>query len=177
MQRDVPGFTRAAVPVLVDSGVKAVTLGVNGGSAPPDVPHNTPFLWRDLQSGTELIAVWHPGKYIKNDGSLEISSCLHSCNACKWSQSRRQPGKPFFKNMYVEFVYKYEKPTTFWCAGGYSYAPVDKGYDPEVGCVVTKGFDHILCAAWNVGDNSGPQNSTKVTAGTVTCASMACIMW
>ncbi|KAK9915574.1 hypothetical protein WJX75_001002 [Coccomyxa subellipsoidea] len=105
-QRDVPGFTRAAVPVLVDSGVKAVTLGVNGGSAPPDVPHNTPFLWRDLQSGTELIAVWHPG--------------------------------------------------------GYSYAPVDKGYDPEVGCVVTKGFNHILCAAWNVGDNSGPQNSTKV---------------
>ncbi len=63
LQRDIPGFTRAAVPVLVDSGVKAVTLGVNGGSAPPDVPYNTPFLWRDIQSGTELIAMWHPGDH------------------------------------------------------------------------------------------------------------------
>lgn len=61
LQRDVPGFTRAAVPILVDQGVKAVTLGVNGGSAPPDVPHNTPFLWHDKQSGTEIIAMWHPG--------------------------------------------------------------------------------------------------------------------
>ncbi|EIE25882.1 hypothetical protein COCSUDRAFT_46416 [Coccomyxa subellipsoidea C-169] len=105
-QRDIPGFTRAAVPVLVDSGVKAVTLGVNGGSAPPDVPYNTPFLWRDIQSGTELIAMWHPG--------------------------------------------------------GYSGSPVDKGKDPMEGCVTVEGLNHVLCAAWNLGDNSGPQNSTKV---------------
>ncbi|CAL8470098.1 g9640 [Coccomyxa elongata] len=105
-QRDVPGFTRAAVPILVDQGVKAVTLGVNGGSAPPDVPHNTPFLWHDKQSGTEIIAMWHPG--------------------------------------------------------GYSGSPVDQGTDPENGCVITEKFNHVLCAAWNDGDNSGPQNSTRV---------------
>ena len=76
LQRDIPGFTRAAVPVLVDSGVKAVTLGVNGGSAPPDVPYNTPFLWRDIQSGTELIAMWHPGDH-------QYAAIAHtSCSLC-----------------------------------------------------------------------------------------------
>ncbi len=35
------------------------------------------------------------------------------------------------------------------------------------GCVTVKGLNHVLCAAWNLGDNSGPQNSTKVTAATL----------
>ena len=38
MQRDVPGMTRAAVPVLAAAGVKALSSGVNGFSAPPGVP-------------------------------------------------------------------------------------------------------------------------------------------
>ena len=61
LQRDVPGFTRAAVPILYAEGVRAVTVGVNGGSAPPGVPHNQPFIWRDTQSQAELLAMWHPG--------------------------------------------------------------------------------------------------------------------
>jgi len=62
LQRDVPGFTRAALPILFGQGVRAVTVGVNGGSAPPGVPHNEPFIWRDTQSQTDMLAMWHPGE-------------------------------------------------------------------------------------------------------------------
>ncbi|BDA48441.1 hypothetical protein COCOBI_12-1200 [Coccomyxa sp. Obi] len=62
-QRDVPGFTRNAIPILTAEGIRAVTIGVNGGSAPPGVPKNTPFIWRDEASGTELVTVLHPGGY------------------------------------------------------------------------------------------------------------------
>ena len=79
MQRDVPGFTRSAVPILADEGVRAVTIGVNGGSAPPGVPKNSPFIWRDEASGAELFTVLHPGecpvhqpveRHLQEDGSI-----------------------------------------------------------------------------------------------------------
>jgi hypothetical protein len=69
-QRDVLGITRSAVPILVGQGIQAVTVGTNGGCAPPAVPHNTPFRWRDEQSGTELLSMWHPG-----EGSRALLSC------------------------------------------------------------------------------------------------------
>ena len=62
MQRDVPGFTRGALPMLASEGVQAFTIGVNGGSAPPGVPKNTPFWWRDEASGKQLLGVLHPGR-------------------------------------------------------------------------------------------------------------------
>jgi hypothetical protein len=62
LQRDVPGMTRNAIPILTDEGVQAITIGVNGGSAPPGVPKNTPFIWRDRPSGKEIITAVHPGK-------------------------------------------------------------------------------------------------------------------
>lgn len=61
--RDVPGLTRAAVPVLARSRVVALSAGVNGFSAPPGVPKNTPFLWRDRNSGAEILYFVHPGGY------------------------------------------------------------------------------------------------------------------
>ena len=63
LQRDVPGLTRASIPVLASRGVRGVTGGVNAFSAPPGVPKNTPFIWRDEESGTQLLAMWHPGKF------------------------------------------------------------------------------------------------------------------
>lgn len=60
--RDVPGLTRAALPILAASGVRAITGGVNGFSAPPGVPKCTPFRWRDEASGAQLLAMWHPGE-------------------------------------------------------------------------------------------------------------------
>lgn len=61
MQRDVPGLTRAVIPILVSKGIKAISVGVNAGSAPPGVPKYTPFIWRDEPSGTQILAFWHPG--------------------------------------------------------------------------------------------------------------------
>lgn len=61
VQRDVPGLTRASIPVFVSRGIKAISVGVNAGSAPPGVPWFTPFLWRDEASGTQILAFWHPG--------------------------------------------------------------------------------------------------------------------
>ena len=37
-QRDVPGLTRAAIPLLTKAGVKGVTVGENGACAPVNVP-------------------------------------------------------------------------------------------------------------------------------------------
>ena len=61
LQRDVPGLTRAVIPILVSQGVRGISVGVNPGSAPPGVPQFTPFIWRDEESGTQLIAFWRPG--------------------------------------------------------------------------------------------------------------------
>jgi hypothetical protein len=54
-QRDVPGLTRAAIPLLAKAGVKGVTVGENGACAPVNVPPI--FLWRDNATGTEVIAL------------------------------------------------------------------------------------------------------------------------
>lgn len=60
-QRDVPGLTRAAIPLLARNGVQAVTVGENGACAPVNVP--PVFVWRDEPSGTEVLAMFHPKGY------------------------------------------------------------------------------------------------------------------
>lgn len=57
--RDVPGLTRAALPILAKYGVKAVSVGVNTFSGPPSVSRI--FKWRDEASGAELYGLWHRG--------------------------------------------------------------------------------------------------------------------
>ena len=56
-QRDEPGLTRAAVPLLVNAGVTGLTMGVDWASPVADVPRA--FVWRDEPSGTELLVAWH----------------------------------------------------------------------------------------------------------------------
>lgn len=63
--------------------VQAISVGVNSGSAPPDVPRGTPFLWRDEPSGAQLIAMWHPGGYSGNPVDT-AAECMQVC--CKWLQ-------------------------------------------------------------------------------------------
>jgi hypothetical protein len=60
-QRDVPGTTRAALPRLAANGIGAITVGVNGGSTPPNVPRA--FVWRDPVSKVSLPVMWHPRGY------------------------------------------------------------------------------------------------------------------
>jgi len=60
-QRDVPGMTSSIIPLMVNAGIKAVTVGVNAASMPPDVP--TVFQWQHNVTNTRILAMWHPGGY------------------------------------------------------------------------------------------------------------------
>lgn len=60
-QRDVPGTTRAAIPILRRNGVQGITVGVNTASAYPQVPKA--FVWTDPVSADSLYAMWHPRGY------------------------------------------------------------------------------------------------------------------
>lgn len=60
-QRDVPGTTKAIIPTLVANGVRAVTVGVNGGSMPPAVP--SAFVWHHSLTNQSVLGMWHPGGY------------------------------------------------------------------------------------------------------------------
>lgn len=75
-QRDIPGTTRAAIPLLAARGVRALTVGVNAATAPPGVPKTTPFIWRDNPSGAELLAMWHPGTHHARHAPLN-NTCMH----------------------------------------------------------------------------------------------------
>ena len=60
-QRDVPGITRAVIPLLKKRGVNMVSVGVNGASMYPRVPKI--FRWSDPISNEEVYAMWHPRGY------------------------------------------------------------------------------------------------------------------
>lgn len=60
-QRDVPGITRAAIPILNSQGIIALSQGVNGASAPPGVPQNSLHFWEDPASGGKLLHWVHAG--------------------------------------------------------------------------------------------------------------------
>jgi len=55
---DVPGHTRGIVPLMAEAGVQLLQVGVNGGSAVPNVP--SLFRWQD-PSGSELIVIYEGG--------------------------------------------------------------------------------------------------------------------
>ena len=50
--------------------------------------------------------------------------------------------------------------TAWHGAGGYSGTPVDSHTE----CVKADGFEHVLCAAWHLGDNSGPHDVHEVSS-------------
>ena len=62
-QRDVPCFTREALPHLAAAGVRALSVGVNAGAPPPATPHNALFWWSHPPTGARLLAWVHPGGY------------------------------------------------------------------------------------------------------------------
>lgn len=54
---DVPGHTRALVPLLAEAGIRLLHIGVNPASSVPDVP--PVFLWRDEQTHSDVIMIYH----------------------------------------------------------------------------------------------------------------------
>lgn len=68
-QRDVPGTTRAIIPILKKMGISALSIGVNGATAPAAVP--PVFLWKN--GNDSLITLYHPRGYPNNYGSTPMS--------------------------------------------------------------------------------------------------------
>lgn len=60
-QRDVPGMTVNVIPILLKHGIKAISVGVNGGSTPPDVPQS--FLWRNKRTNQSMRTFYVQGGY------------------------------------------------------------------------------------------------------------------
>ncbi len=54
---DVPGHTRALVPLLAEAGIRLLHIGLNPASSVPDVP--PVFVWRDRASSTEIMVIYH----------------------------------------------------------------------------------------------------------------------
>ena len=57
---DVPGHTRALVPLLAAAGVQFLHIGVNPACPMPDVP--PVFRWRS-PDGAEVVVAYHSGGY------------------------------------------------------------------------------------------------------------------
>ena len=72
-QRDVPGMTRGVVPLLQKRGVNGITVGVNGGVCPAQVP----MLFRWQVNDSSVVASWHPGGY---PDEYVCSFEKHTCN-------------------------------------------------------------------------------------------------
>jgi hypothetical protein len=53
---DVPGHTRAMIPLLAEAGVRLLHIGVNPAATVPDVP--PVFVWRDAASGADVICMY-----------------------------------------------------------------------------------------------------------------------
>eukprot|EP01084_Bolivina_argentea_P260303 439542_1 len=60
-QRDVPGITRSAIPILKQNKIRAISVGSNGGSAPPATGKIS--RWFDPMSNETIFYLQHPGGY------------------------------------------------------------------------------------------------------------------
>jgi hypothetical protein len=55
-QRDVPGWTRATIPLLARRGINGLSFGAGGPPGKPDTP--PVFVWRDEASGTDVVVTY-----------------------------------------------------------------------------------------------------------------------
>jgi hypothetical protein len=55
-QRDVPGWTRATIPLLAKRGIHGLSFGAGGPPGKPDTP--PVFVWKDPPSGTDVVVTY-----------------------------------------------------------------------------------------------------------------------
>jgi len=67
-QRDVPGMTVNVLPILKRNGIKGISVGVNGGSTPPDVTNS--FIWKNPVTSDTVRAFYVQGGYSGRPGIL-----------------------------------------------------------------------------------------------------------
>jgi hypothetical protein len=83
---DVPGHTRAIVPILQKNGLEFLHIGVNPASMPPDVPPL--FVWQ-APDGAEVMVM-----YQKDYGSQMIIPGTHTAIAICFTSDNHGPQKP-----------------------------------------------------------------------------------
>lgn len=71
---DVPGHTRAMVPLLAEAGIELLHIGINGGIVGATLPPM--FNWVDQRSGTSIAVVYHDdyGGFFSPPGSAHALS-------------------------------------------------------------------------------------------------------
>eukprot|EP00040_Diaphanoeca_grandis_P003118 m.23826 g.23826 ORF g.23826 m.23826 type:complete len:790 (+) comp14371_c0_seq1:140-2509(+) len=55
-QRDVPGWTRAAIPLLAKRNITGLSFGAGNPPGKPDTPML--FVWKDIASGTDVVTTY-----------------------------------------------------------------------------------------------------------------------
>ena len=88
-QRDEPGVTRAAIPLLTSRGVTGLTMGVDWASPVAKVPRA--FVWKDTPSNTELLVAWH--NYGYGGGHSGRDGTWNNSGGPQWCQSAPPPGE------------------------------------------------------------------------------------
>ncbi|MFV0416155.1 MAG: DUF5054 domain-containing protein [Chthoniobacterales bacterium] len=75
---DVPGHTRAMVPILAEAGIRMLHIGVNPASSVPEIP--PAFVWR--VDGKEIVVLYEKvyGSITKLPGGLALSVNLTNDN-------------------------------------------------------------------------------------------------
>ncbi len=155
-QRDVPGLTRATLPLLNRRGVVGVSVGENTQVAPVEVP--AVFLWRDNATGAEAIAMFHALGYGAKgpaSGSEPRPRAALTCDERVDDGCADDPSVKFYVDKNGDTVAKA------------SVAPWDDGPSIHVGsngkvdpastshCVEVPAAGAALCYAWKL-DNTGP---------------------
>ena len=107
---DVPGHTRGIVPLMADAGLEFLHIGVNPGSAVPDVP--PVFVWRDEASGHEIVVMYHP-----NYGEMTIVPGLSDVVAITLTGDNLGPPSPqvindLYARLYDQFPQAVVAPST-----------------------------------------------------------------
>jgi len=76
--RDVPGTTRALVPILVKNNITAISIGVNSGSPAPEMPN--PGVWFDPASKTSVLYMQTgQGQGYPNNPGPDPANCGGMC--------------------------------------------------------------------------------------------------
>lgn len=85
-QRDVPGLTRGALPLLNANGVLQVSLGSGGATGGHPVTPDGPFVWRDQGTGAQVLMTRSDGygntTFVLPDGTAML---------CYWNRDNTGP--------------------------------------------------------------------------------------
>lgn len=93
-QRDVPGWTRAALPLLARSGIHGLSIGAGTPPGKPDVP--PVFVWRDEPSGDEVVTTYETG--YGDDTTVFVLPSGVAMAACWESDNRGPPDLDFVRS-------------------------------------------------------------------------------